>query len=43
MLDHWLGLTEADIMLHAGAINWTYTLGVGLMDPFCARRHGRAV
>jgi acyl-coenzyme A synthetase/AMP-(fatty) acid ligase len=21
-------------MLHAGAINWTYTLGVGLMDPF---------
>jgi acyl-coenzyme A synthetase/AMP-(fatty) acid ligase len=34
MLDHWLGLTEADIMLHAGAMNWTYTLGVGLMDPF---------
>jgi len=34
MLDHWLGLTEADTMLHAGAINWTYTLGVGLMDPF---------
>ncbi|WP_296711553.1 AMP-binding protein [Rhodoblastus sp.] len=34
MLDHWLGLTGADIMLHAGAINWTYTLGVGLMDPF---------
>src|SRR5574337_1793933 len=21
-------------MLHAGAINWSYTLGVGLMDPF---------
>ena len=34
MLDHWLGLTEADIVLHAGAMNWTYTLGVGLMDPF---------
>ena len=34
MFDHWLGLTEHDIMLHAGAINWTYTLGVGLMDPF---------
>ncbi|HUO53211.1 MAG TPA: fatty acid--CoA ligase family protein, partial [Rhodoblastus sp.] len=31
---HWLGLTETDIVLHAGAINWTYTLGVGLMDPF---------
>jgi len=34
MLDHWLGLTEEDIVLHAGAMNWTYTLGVGLMDPF---------
>ncbi len=34
MLDHWLGLTASDLMLHAGAINWTYTLGVGLMDPF---------
>ncbi|MCI4678788.1 AMP-binding protein [Rhodoblastus acidophilus] len=34
VLDHWLGLTESDIVLHAGAINWTYTLGVGLMDPF---------
>ena len=34
MLDHWLGLSENDIVLHAGAMNWTYTLGVGLMDPF---------
>ena len=34
MLDHWLGLRDSDIMLHAGAINWTFTLGVGLMDPF---------
>jgi acyl-coenzyme A synthetase/AMP-(fatty) acid ligase len=34
MLDHWLGLGESDVMLHAGAFNWTYTLGVGLMDPF---------
>jgi acyl-coenzyme A synthetase/AMP-(fatty) acid ligase len=34
MLDHWLGLTESDVLLHAGAFNWTYTLGVGLMDPF---------
>jgi acyl-coenzyme A synthetase/AMP-(fatty) acid ligase len=33
MLDAWEGLAEADVMLHAGAINWTYTLGVGLMDP----------
>ncbi|MBP1180179.1 AMP-binding protein [Methylobacterium sp. PvR107] len=34
MLDHWLGLTEADVMLHAGTMNWTYTLGVGLSDPW---------
>jgi acyl-coenzyme A synthetase/AMP-(fatty) acid ligase len=34
MLDHWLGLSADDIVLHAGAMNWTYTLGVGLMDPF---------
>ncbi len=34
MHDHWQGLRESDIVLHAGAMNWTYTLGVGLMDPF---------
>lgn len=31
---HWLGLTEGDVMLHAGAMNWTYTLGVGITDPW---------
>ncbi|GLS43167.1 class I adenylate-forming enzyme family protein [Methylobacterium brachythecii] len=31
---HWLGLTEHDVMLHAGAMNWTYTLGVGITDPW---------
>lgn len=30
----WEGLTEADRVLHAGAMNWTYTLGTGLMDPW---------
>ncbi|WP_370153232.1 class I adenylate-forming enzyme family protein [Ferrovibrio sp.] len=30
----WLGLHESDVMLHAGAFNWTYTLGVGLVDPW---------
>lgn len=30
----WYGLTEADRLLHAGAFNWTYTLGTGLMDPW---------
>src|SRR5208283_2163896 len=34
MYPHWMGLTSADTMLHAGAINWTYTLGVGVVDPF---------
>lgn len=30
----WQGLTEADRLLHAGALNWTYTLGTGLLDPW---------
>lgn len=30
----WEGLTPADRILHAGAFNWTYTLGTGLMDPW---------
>lgn len=33
MLTHWTGLQSEDVMLHAGAINWTYTLGVGVVDP----------
>lgn len=32
----WYGLTAQDVMLHAGAFNWTYTLGAGLMDPWGA-------
>jgi len=32
----WLGLQESDVLLHAGAFNWTYTLGVGLVDPWAA-------
>ncbi|MBE7202354.1 MAG: AMP-binding protein, partial [Parafilimonas terrae] len=34
MLVHWLGLSESDVMLHAGTMNWTYTLGVVLSDPW---------
>ncbi len=30
----WEGLSEGDRLLHAGAMNWTYTLGTGLMDPW---------
>jgi acyl-coenzyme A synthetase/AMP-(fatty) acid ligase len=34
MWDGWYGLREDDHMLHAGAFNWTYTLGTGLLDPW---------
>lgn len=34
MHDGWYGLTRDDRLLHAGAFNWTYTLGTGLMDPW---------
>ena len=34
MFDGWYGLTPQDRLLHAGAFNWTYTLGTGLMDPW---------
>jgi len=30
----WYGMREDDRLLHAGAFNWTYTLGAGLMDPW---------
>jgi len=30
----WYGIGRTDRLLHAGAFNWTYTLGVGLMDPW---------
>jgi acyl-coenzyme A synthetase/AMP-(fatty) acid ligase len=34
MFEGWYGLRESDRLLHAGAFNWTYTLGTGLMDPW---------
>ncbi len=40
MARDWLGLTEDDILLHAGNINWTYTLGVGVLDPFACGATG---
>ncbi|MDP2618747.1 MAG: class I adenylate-forming enzyme family protein [Hyphomicrobiales bacterium] len=30
----WYALESDDVMLHAGAFNWTYTLGTGLTDPW---------
>ncbi len=34
MWDGWYGLTADDRLFHAGAFNWTYTLGTGLCDPW---------
>jgi len=34
MHDGWYGIGPEDRLLHAGAFNWTYTLGTGLMDPW---------
>ncbi len=34
MFDAWYGLRAEDRLLHAGAFNWTYTLGTGLLDPW---------
>ena len=30
----WYDLRSDDVMMHAGALNWTYTLGTGLLDPW---------
>ena len=30
----WYGLQEDDRLMHAGAMNWTFTMGTGLMDPW---------
>ena len=40
MARDWLGIAESDVVLHAGNINWTYTLGVGVLDPFAAGATG---
>jgi len=34
MWEGWYGLQPDDRVLHAGAFNWTYTLGAGLTDPW---------
>ena len=40
MWDGWYGLTREDRLLHAGAFNWTYTLGTGLLDPWAVGANG---
>ena len=37
--DAWQALRPDDVTLHAGALNWSYTLGVGLMDPWSVGAH----
>lgn len=32
----WTGLQARDVLLHAGKLNWTYTMGVGVMDVWAA-------
>jgi acyl-coenzyme A synthetase/AMP-(fatty) acid ligase len=34
MFESWTHISADDIVLHSGQLNWTYTLGVGIMDPF---------
>ena len=34
MHSDWYSLTSNDRLLHAGGLNWTYTLGTGLLDPW---------
>lgn len=34
MYQGWYGIGSEDRMLHAGAFNWTFTLGTGLTDPW---------
>lgn len=36
MWQGWYGLRAEDRLMHAGAFNWTYTLGTGLLDPWAA-------
>ena len=34
MFEGWYDLKSSDRVMHAGAFNWTFTLGTGLMDPW---------
>ena len=36
MAEGWTGIGPEDRLMHAGALNWTYTLGTGLFDPWVA-------
>ena len=36
MWEGWYGLRPGDRLMHAGALNWTFTLGTGVLDPLAA-------
>ncbi|MGE3962403.1 MAG: class I adenylate-forming enzyme family protein [Dehalococcoidia bacterium] len=39
MREAWQGFGPSDRVLHAGTLNWSYTLGVGLLDAWAAGAH----
>ncbi|MCY4455125.1 MAG: fatty acid--CoA ligase family protein, partial [Chloroflexi bacterium] len=39
MWEAWQGFGPTDVALHAGTLNWSYTLGVGLMDVWASGGH----
>ena len=34
MWECWYDLRSSDVMMHTGALNWTYTFGTGILDPW---------
>ncbi len=39
MMRSWQDFRPGDVTLHPGTLNWTFTLGTGLMDPWAAGAH----
>jgi acyl-coenzyme A synthetase/AMP-(fatty) acid ligase len=39
LTDAWEALQPSDVTMHAGTLNWSYTMGAGLMDPWLAGAH----
>lgn len=40
MYEDWYGIRPGDRVLHAGGLNWTYTLGAGFLDPLATGATG---
>jgi len=43
LMEAWEGFSASDVTMHAGTLNWSYTMGVGLMDPWMAGAHALLV